>query len=362
MLYLITVAVLPASLEASRPVRQPDGTEIDVPTPYAIVPASARPVAGSVSYGDVSDDIAIDTDPDGLVYFVTVSEPSQSLLGSWVAHDNPAIEFLTHDQKYGSATPSQRRTLSLLMMRTSSQVAQYVALRRAGFDARLVNGPVQVQQLFCLEAAGSECTEFVPAAVELQPGDIITDVDGTPTPTIDELQAALVGKSAGDTVTIAIERVDVDPLTVDVELTANPNEPDVPLIGFQPFDTRSVDLPFEVDIDTGLIGGPSAGLAFTLTLIDELTPGNLLGGRNVAVTGEIDVDGNVGAIGGLPQKAETVRQAGVDVFLVPASQSDASLTAARLVAGDDVEIITVATLDDALAELERLGGDPLPTS
>lgn len=360
LLGLITVAILPSSLEASRLVRQAGGTTIEVATPYAVVPASARPVAERVSYGDGSDDITIDTHPDGLVYFVTVSEPSQSLLGSWVAHGNPAIEFITHEQKYGSATPSQQRTVSLQMMRTSSQVAQYVALERAGFDARLVNGPLQVQQLFCMQVSGSDCTEFVPAADQLQPGDIITEVDGTATPTIDELQASLVGKSAGDTVSITIERADVDPRTVNVELTANPNQPDIALIGFQPFDTRSVELPFEVDIDTGLIGGPSAGLAFTLTLLDELTPGDLLGGRNVAVTGEIDVDGNVGAIGGLPQKVETVRQAGVDVFLVPASQSDESLAAARLVAGDDVEIITVATLDEALVELERLGGDPLP--
>ena len=118
-----------------------------------------------------------------------------------------------------------------------------------------------------------------------------------------------------------------------------------------------MELPFEIDIDTGRIGGPSAGLAFTLTLIDELSEGDLLGGRDVAVTGEIDIDGAVGAIGGLPQKVSAVKQIGVDHFLVPASQSAESLAQARLVAGDDVEIIEVATLDDALAALQRLGGD-----
>ena len=126
-----------------------------------------------------------------------------------------------------------------------------------------------------------------------------------------------------------------------------------------PFDTASVELPFEIGIDTGDIGGPSAGLAFTLTLIDELSEGDMTGGANIAVTGEIGLEGEVGAIGGLPQKVAAVKEVGVDVFLVPASQSEEVLAQARAVAGDDVEIIPVATLDEALAALERLGGDPV---
>ena len=78
------------------------------------------------------------------------------------------------------------------------------------------------------------------------------------------------------------------------------------------------------------------------------------------MTGTIELDGSIGAIGGLPQKASAVRQAGVSTFLVPASQSDADIARAREIAGPDVEVIPVATLDEALAALERLGGDPLP--
>ena len=89
-------------------------------------------------------------------------------------------------------------------------------------------------------------------------------------------------------------------MTVDVTLLsasedpANERDYQRPIIGFVPFDTRTVELPFEIQIDTGEIGGPSAGLAFTLTLIDELTDGDLLGGANVAVTGTIALDGDVG--------------------------------------------------------------------
>jgi Lon-like protease len=146
---------------------------------------------------------------------------------------------------------------------------------------------------------------------------------------------------------------------VRVELIASPDDPDRTIIGFIPFDTASIQLPFEISIDTGEIGGPSAGLAFTLTLIDELSEGDLTGGIDVAVTGAIGVDGSVGAIGGLAQKVSAVKQVGVDHFLVPASQGEAQLARAREIAGDDVEIIPVATLDDALAALEDLGGDPV---
>ena len=110
---------------------------------------------------------------------------------------------------------------------------------------------------------------------------------------------------------------------------------------------------------TRSIGGPSAGLAFTLTLIDELTPGELTGGQDVAVTGTIELDGTVGPIGGLRQKASAVAQAGVEYFLVPTAQGEDDIAAAREAGGDDLTIVPVATLDEALAALEELGGTPI---
>jgi len=113
----------------------------------------------------------------------------------------------------------------------------------------------------------------------------------------------------------------------------------------------------DVSIDTGDVGGPSAGLAFTLAIIDDLTPGDLTGGAKVAVTGTISGDGTVGPVGGTGQKAAAVRAKGYDVFLVPSADYEA----ARQHAGD-VDVIAVDTLDDALAALAALGGnvDDLP--
>ncbi|NBV03638.1 MAG: hypothetical protein EBS10_05610 [Acidimicrobiia bacterium] len=157
---------------------------------------------------------------------------------------------------------------------------------------------------------------------------------------------------------VRVERRGSDPFEAEVELIAVPDDPDRTIVGFIPFDTRRIELPFTVDIDTGSIGGPSAGLAFTLTLIDELSPGELTSAREVAVTGTMNLDGSVGAIGGLRQKASAVDQAGIDVFLVPAAQRAEDIEAARA-AAPDLEIIPVATLDEAVAALVALGGDPV---
>ena len=366
--FIAVVALLPAKLVADKPVQDADGNSVDVETPYALVPAAAQPVADRVSYGDLAEDINVDTDLDGRVYFVTVSEPAQSILGHWVGEIEPEIEFTTHEEKYGSQTPSQQRQANLQMMYGSSQIAQYVALTRSGYEAEIIDGAIQVQQFLCLRGSGNRCDEYVPVAEQLEIGDTLVSVDGVETPTLDELAEALADNEPGDEVEVTVERQDdgtddVSTVTVDVTLLsasedpANERDYQRPIIGFIPFDTRTVQLPFEIQIDTGQIGGPSAGLAFTLTLIDELTGGDLLGGSNVAVTGTIQLDGSVGPIGGLPQKVSAVRQAGIDYFLVPAAQTD--LEEARAIAGDDVELIPVANVDEALAALEELGGDPI---
>ena len=159
-----------------------------------------------------------------------------------------------------------------------------------------------------------------------------------------------------------VERRGEGEFGADVELTSSPDDPNRTIVGFLPFDTRRVELPFDISIDTGSIGGPSAGLAFTLTVIDGLSDGELTGGKRVAVTGTIDLDGSVGAIGGLTQKASAVEQAGVELLLVPTRQGDEQIAAARA-AAPDLEIVAVATLDEAIDVLVAFGGErPNPSS
>ena len=357
---IVVAALLPARLVASKDVER-DGEAVSEDTPYAVVPASVQAVADRVSYADLGADVAVDTDPDGRVFFVTVSEPAQSVLGWWVAEDEPEIRFLTNEEKFGSQTPSQRRTVALQMMRTSSQVAQYVALTLAGYDPELVPGPVQIEQMLCLDIDGQRCVEYVPSADQLDDGDTIVAVDGTDI-AHDRRPDRRARRTTqpGDTVAVTVDRVDVGEVDVEVELMESPDEPGKGIIGFVPFDTTSVRLPFEIAFDTGQIGGPSAGLAFTLTLLDELTEGDLLGGVDVAVTGTIQLDGTSGRSAGCRRRCRRSARPGIEHFIVPAGQSEADMASAREIAGDDVELIVVANIDEALAALERLGGDPLP--
>jgi PDZ domain-containing protein len=119
-------------------------------------------------------------------------------------------------------------------------------------------------------------------------------------------------------------------------------------------------LPATVTIDTSNIGGPSAGLAMTLTLIDELSRGSLTGHQVVAATGTIDAFGNVGDVGGVAEKTVAVQRAGAKYFIVP----QVEVATAQSAASPGLRIIGVTTLAQALNDLRAIGGDavaPLTT-
>ena len=343
---VLVVAVLPATLGATNPAGDAAG--------YALVPADAQTVADRISFDAVERYRA-----DGSFLFVTVREPKVTLLDWWVGNDEAEVRYLSYEDKFGGQTSEQRRQISVRMMRSAKETAEYVALGHLGFPVAIVPGEVIVNDVLCLVASddGRTCTTWAPSDVLLDPGDKLIEVDGSSLVTIDDLGPILAKHQPGDVISVTIERSGVGERTGDVELIASGDGTGRTIIGFQPFDTSTTDLPFDVAIDSGEIGGPSAGLAFTLTLIDELTPGELAGGNTVAVTGTIRLNGDVGAIGGLTAKASAVQQTGARAFLVPTEQGEADIAAARAVVGDDLEIIPVATVTEALAALVLLGGN-----
>jgi PDZ domain-containing protein len=348
-------------------------TETQQPAPYARIPAGTESVNDRVEYSDLPDEVEV-FDTAGDFFFVTVSAPNQSVLSWMIGSAEPVVDLLTEEGRNGRRTASQNRQISLQQMRTATQEAQFVALTAAGYEPEIEPGPVVVQDILCrvLAEDGFECAEQFPADEVLDPADTILEVDGTPVPTLEDLGAALDGGQPGDVIDLTIDRPGEGVMDVSAMLASDPQNPDRTIIGFVPFDTRTVVLPFDVSIDTQAVGGPSAGLAFTLALVDELTEGELTGGRDIAVTGTIRLDGTVGPIGGLEQKISTVHQHGVEVFLIPAEQFELGepnpdnpddgvcrwecLNAA----GDgEVVLIPVASLEEALSVLEVLGGDPL---
>ena len=123
-------------------------------------------------------------------------------------------------------------------------------------------------------------------------------------------------------------------------------------LGIQPEDQVDYTYPFPVSIDVTNIGGPSAGLAMTLGVIDALTSGSVTGGHTVAATGTMDASGDVGDVGGVPQKTVAVENAGATIFLVPPQEYKAALSKDR----PGLKIYAVSTLDQALAVLAAHGG------
>jgi PDZ domain-containing protein len=114
----------------------------------------------------------------------------------------------------------------------------------------------------------------------------------------------------------------------------------------------------DIRISLGGVGGPSAGLMFTLALVDKLTPGELTGGRFVAGTGAITPNGLVTRIDGIPFKMRAARDAGATVFLVPADNCPEAASAAP----DGLQLVRVGTLHDAIAALDDLNGGRQPAS
>ena len=329
---------------------------------YETAPGTASFVSSrlSISGGEAAGEPVQVFAPDGGVRFVTAlgSEltPLQAFMG-WV---DPYVNVQTCEERFGDCEPSLSKQIQLGAMATAKEVAAFVALSYLGFEATFAEGPAQVGG-FDPELCPTDAPEGR-ACRGLRVGDVLVSIDDSPIVVLSDVSEALAGASAGDVVSVTVRAIgapDDETRVVDVELMESPSEPGRVIIGFNPRDTRTVELPVTVDIDTDAIGGPSAGLAFTLALIDALTPGELSPPGGVAVTGTMAADGSVGAIGALVQKAVAVRASGAGLFLVPGAQSVDELAAARSAAGSGVEIVPVSTLAEALAALADRGGTPV---
>jgi PDZ domain-containing protein len=218
-------------------------------------------------------------------------------------------------------------------MSNSQSAAVVVGLREAGISDFRV-----------------EVTDIVdgsPAQGVLRLGDIITQVDGTPVSSADDAATAITGVEPGSTVVLRIERAG-KPRTVRIVTEKSPDDPSQARVGISIAD----DPPFQVDIDLGQeIGGPSAGLMFSLGIYDKLTPGQLTGGMHIAGTGTIDESGRVGVIGGIQQKIAGAVDSGATVFLVPHGNCAEAVGAPD---ASSVQLVDVTTMDGAVHALESI--------
>ncbi|MGB9378909.1 MAG: PDZ domain-containing protein [Mycobacteriales bacterium] len=190
----------------------------------------------------------------------------------------------------------------------------------------------------------------------LRAGDVIAAVDGIPVTTGPKLTAQIRAKSPGDPVTIRYLRGG-NATVVTVRTGKLPDDPKRAALGV--LVEQKPAAPLKISFDINNIGGPSAGLMFSLGIVDFLTPADLTGGRFIAGTGTIDDTGKVGPIGGIHQKLVAARAAGATVFLTPAD----NCAEARNGAPSGLRLVKVTSLHDALSSLDKVrsGDSALPS-
>ena len=299
---------------------------------YIFLPNEAHPVAPLVEVQGGKDQ----RDGGGIYFVDVLVRKATALERLWPGSREGATVVPADQVRPPGVSDSERRREELQEMKTSQQVAAAVALRELGY--KVVATPIGAR----IEFADPEA----PAGGKLQPGDVVTEVDGKKINGPDGLRAAIRAAGTSRDLQLAVKRGQTT-----FQTTVRPERgPDGrPVIGVIVSQAASIKLPLKVNIDTGNVGGPSAGLAFALDVLEELGK-DVDHGNRVAVTGAIDLDGRVGEIGGVKQKTIGVERAGIKVFLVPAGDNARE---ARKYARN-VRIIPVRTFQQALRELATL--------
>lgn len=196
-------------------------------------------------------------------------------------------------------------------------------------------------------------TKGSPSDGVLQPGDRLVSVDGMAVSTAEQVLAALADRKPGEQASLTYRRGGGPPMTSTITLGTRPDSDPRGFLGITP--ANAPDVNFTIGFNLANIGGPSAGLMFSLAVVDKLTTSNLNDGKFVAGTGTIDGAGTVGPIGGIPFKMKAAHEAGATVFLVPANNCAEALQRAP----DGLRLVKVQSLSTAVDALKTLktGGD-----
>ncbi|WP_198510227.1 SepM family pheromone-processing serine protease [Bacillus solitudinis] len=255
--------------------------------------------------------------------------------------------------RYEDETDEEYQHRQLMMMNDSQENAKIVAYEKAGKGVQYEYRGVVV----------SSFIEGMPAAEVLEPGDRILEVDGTEVRTAERFMTLLEGKTAEDQVELLVLR-DKKQLTIDLGFSSFPEdlevEDDRVGVGIRaPMTDREVTFEPNVEIDTSEIGGPSAGLMFTLEIYNQLVEEDITKGYEIAGTGTMSENGEVGRIGGASQKIVAAHKAGADFFFAPNEKGvENSNYQEAIVAAKDIKttmkVIPIDTFEDALTYLQEL--------
>ena len=268
----------------------------------------------------------------------TRSVPLVAVLGAWF---DGARAVYPRDAIYPpeeSAEESEQQ--SSVEMVSSQDTAIAAALSELGYQL-----PLQTEVL--------AVTKGSPAAGKLKARDRILEINGVRISRVSQVSKAVQRTGVGETASFVVRR-GAATRTVEMEAEAAKDDPDRAVVGVQI--GVGYDFPFEVQVRLDRdIGGPSAGLIFSLGVYDTLTPGALSGGKDIAGTGTITADGRVGPIGGIQQKIVAAVDAGAKVFLVPPANCESALDAD--VRKGEIRLVKAATMHSAVTSLKAYARD-----
>jgi PDZ domain-containing protein len=297
-------------------------------------------VHGAPSYSDSGD-----------VMLLFVRERDHVNVWSWLqAKLDPDIDIARQDLVNGGSSQEESNAAAISDMAQSQVSAKAAALTALGHRLKTAPGLLVTAVL-----------PSKPAGKALRPGDQLLTADGQVLKVPGDLSKIVERHRLGTSVRLRLVRggrTQTVPVAVYSDARAKARR-----IGV--FAMQTFRFPVRIDVDTRNISGPSAGLAMTLAIIDRLSPGDLAGGKRVAVTGTITADGKVGEIGAIQQKAISAKAAHAQIFIVPACGDDRvcskDLQRLKQRVGKSVDVEPVATLAQALRVLREAGGAPVRT-
>jgi len=313
------------------------GTDISLTVPYAA--EGSGPMFDTLGEVEGTPVVEIDgapvDDTSGELRMTTVSVRSgmtlAQALSRWLTTEDTLVPI---EQVFPpDLTPEEVEQVNKAAFTSSEAAATVAAMNHLGRPVEIVV---------------AEVMEDSAATGRIADGDVIVEVDGRGVDKPGQVQEIIRAKSPGDEVTLTLD-AEGQRRAETIELGANPQDESLAMLGVY-MSSQPVD-GVEVSYNLQDIGGPSAGMIFSLAVIDKLSPGDLNAGRTVAGTGTIAEDGTVGSIGGIEHKVRAAADDGVELFLAPAGNCAEAMKGQR----GDIVVAKVTDLDDAITAMEAFG-------
>ena len=297
------------------------------------------PYQWDIDYGEIDN-----YEFDGSLYQLTVRrDEANVLIYIWSlvndSYDLYPREVILPD----GVTPKELSEISIQNMRTSENVAIAVALKNVGYEISSKGDGVAVVGIL----------DDSPVKDKLKKGDLLNSINNKDISSATEFISTLRTYSIGETVSIGLLR-EIDgnkkTLTIETTLIEHVEYEGEPMVGFLATTVNErFDFPFEIDIKTGNVGGPSAGLMMALNVYNNLIPEDLTNSMIVAGTGTIEIDGSVGPVGGIKQKVIAAKKAGAELILVPV----ANFEEAKIFETEETAVVAVDSFSEALSVISQ---------